>query len=276
MTDREHRRASDLPTSEAAFLAAYDQDAFEKPSVTVDVAAFAVLDATLKILLIRRGAPPFRGAWALPGGFVRVGPSATDQGESLEAAAERELLEETFLRPGRLAFHQVHVFGAPKRDPRTRVISVLYATLIAPPLAAFARAGSDADQARFWSVDDVDPATLAFDHAALLDAARGWLRRHCETLAATIPLCDETFSIAELRATYEAVHGVPQDPANFQRRFSRLLKDGLVEQAKGARVTGRRRAKIYRRTIPPRPAHSSAPPPSRGPSVPADKAAGDG
>src|SRR5688572_10105758 len=109
-----------------------------KPLVAVDVAAFTVLDADLKVLLIRRGLAP-EGALALPGGFVRCGDAAPrDQGEDLEEAARRELFEETRLpAPKSVPFVQVHVFGAPDRDPRARVISVAYLAVVKPEVAAY-------------------------------------------------------------------------------------------------------------------------------------------
>ena len=72
---------------------------YARPSVTVDMVVFTVVDMDLKVLLIRRGAPPFEGEWALPGGFVRVGNGVEDQGENVDAAAARELREETGLSP---------------------------------------------------------------------------------------------------------------------------------------------------------------------------------
>ena len=78
-------------TDEAAFLARYRPGDFARPSVTVDIVAFSILDGELRVLLVRRGEHPFKGAWALPGGFVRVGDGHKDQGEDLSAAAAREL-----------------------------------------------------------------------------------------------------------------------------------------------------------------------------------------
>src|SRR5687767_883441 len=109
-----------------------------KPLVAVDVAAFTVLDADLKLLLIRRGLPP-EGSLALPGGFVRcVGEAPHEQGEDLEDAARRELFEETRLpAPKTVPLVQVHVFGAPDRDARARVISVAYLAVVKPEVAAY-------------------------------------------------------------------------------------------------------------------------------------------
>src|SRR5579863_7145352 len=94
-TDRGGAKASS--STEAEFLRGYRPADFPRPSVTVDIAAFSVIDAELRVLLIRRGEHPFKGSWALPGGFVRVGDGHRDQGEDLDAAAARELEEETAL-----------------------------------------------------------------------------------------------------------------------------------------------------------------------------------
>ncbi len=130
------------------------------PAVTVDIAVFRESSRQLEILLIERASEPFRGQWALPGGFV-------DLDEDLESAARRELAEETGLTG--LALEQIGAFGNPGRDPRERVISVAFATL-AGAGAMSAQAGSDAQSAR-WFVVDALPA-LAFDHAEIIATAR--------------------------------------------------------------------------------------------------------
>src|SRR5438552_2863418 len=119
---------------DAAFLAAYRPANFARPSVTVDIVAFTMIDALLRVLLVRRAEPPFRGCWALPGGFVRVGEGQRNPGESLEAAVGRELEEETGLRPSDVYVEQLGAFGEPNRDPRMRVISVAYYALVRPDL----------------------------------------------------------------------------------------------------------------------------------------------
>jgi 8-oxo-dGTP diphosphatase len=130
------------------------------PLLTVDCAVF---DAKGRVLLIRRGRPPFKGCLALPGGFV-------DVGETVEAACRRELAEETGIRVGRLRL--VGVYSDPGRDPRAHTCSVAFLSRIA---RAVARAGDDAAAAE-W-VADWSKMELAFDHAAILADARRMLRR---------------------------------------------------------------------------------------------------
>lgn len=120
------------------------------------------------LLLIRRRHPPFRGMWALPGGFVEVGDEPGRQGEDLSDAAARELEEETGVTG--LSLSQAGAFGAPERDPRHRTITVLYrAELDSPPPA---KGGSDASEARWWPLEDVldGRVELAFDHLEMVRA----------------------------------------------------------------------------------------------------------
>lgn len=213
--------------------------------VAVDVAAFTVLESDCKLLLIRRGIEPQTTTLALPGGFVRCGDVVSDQGEDLPAAARRELLEETRVDAADLV--PVHVFSAPFRDPRTRVLSAAFLTVVRPEVAAFVRAGSDAAAVRWFSLRDLPKVTLAFDHN---DIARACVARlqadvdagHPALLQALVP---RVFSQAELRAAVDAVSGGRSDPGNFRRRFLRWVDDGLIDAAAGQRVTGRRPAGVW-------------------------------
>ena len=138
-------------------------DRYEKPSLTVDIIVVALFDGRHQVLLIRRKHPPFKGRWALPGGFV-------ESHEPLEDAARRELWEETNVEPARL--EQLHTFGAPGRDPRGWTVSVAYLAILdegaAPALRP--RAGDDAAEVGWF--DLCDPPPLAFDHADILAHAR--------------------------------------------------------------------------------------------------------
>lgn len=127
--------------------------------VSVDAVVFREGESGPSILLIRRGKPPFEGMYALPGGFVGMD-------EDLEAAAARELAEETGLEG--IALEQIGAFGKPGRDPRGRNISVAYLGRVKGEGDAV-RGGDDADEARWFPVNDLP--LLAFDHADVIDAA---------------------------------------------------------------------------------------------------------
>jgi 8-oxo-dGTP diphosphatase len=236
------------PSDEARYLAAYRQRRYPCPSVTVDLVIFSVRDTDLKVLLIRRRGHPFQGWWALPGGFVQVGDTYDDQGEDLDAAAHRELHEETGLPPGTCYLEQLQAFGAPGRDPRTRVISIAYYALVRGEWMSRVKGDSDALEARWFSVEG-EPGALAFDHDTIVRAAVERLRGRIDDGALAFELVSETFTQSELREVYEAVKGRQYDAANFRRRFVRWQEDGLVVAAPGRRAPGEqggRPAKVYR------------------------------
>jgi 8-oxo-dGTP diphosphatase len=245
----------DPSDEEQRFLQAYRADRYPRPSVTVDLLIFTVVDTDLKVLLIRRAAHPFQGALALPGGFVDVGDAFHDQGEDLDAAAFRELAEETGLDRSLLERHRVHLeqlytFGKAGRDPRTRVIGVAYYALVPPTLVPLVRAGDDAADAGWFSVQHEIPWNdLAFDHADILRTGVARLRGKIDYSAIAFSLVPPTFTTTELREVYEAVKGEQFDASNFRRRFKRMIDDGIIEEAPGQRAPGARGgrpASVYR------------------------------
>lgn len=134
---------------------------FPRPSMTADIILWRERDGNREVLLIERGNEPFKGAWAIPGGFL-------EPAETIEACAERELREETNLRGVDLRL--VGVFSEPGRDPRGWVVSVAFmGHLTSPTEYAGVRAGDDAKTATWFPVSDL-PA-LAFDHTEILAAA---------------------------------------------------------------------------------------------------------
>jgi 8-oxo-dGTP diphosphatase len=233
-------------TTEKKFLASYRPDRYPRPAVTVDIVVFTLLDATVNVLLVKRGEHPFKGRWALPGGFVRVTDDPHAQGEDLDAAAVRELAEETGLAGQRVPIEQIGAFGRAGRDPRMRVISVAYSALVRPTLAPLVRAGGDATHAGWHPVGAALDLPLAFDHADILSAALERLR--AEAPRAARALVPETFSMTELRSVNEAIVGAPMDRGNFRKRFLRMIEDGEIAAAPGKRVTASRPARVYRFT----------------------------
>lgn len=231
--------------TETEYLASYDPRRFAPIAVTVDVVLLTVRQARFSVLLVRRARHPERGKWALPGGFVEVD-------EDLDDAARRELAEETGvseLPPG-LYLEQLRTYGTPGRDPRMRVVSIAYVAFapdLPPPTA-----GSDADLARFWPVGELgtrEGPRLAFDHARIIADGVERARSKIEYTPLAAAFLEEPFTLSELRAIYEEVWGLPQDPSNFRRKVLRLegfvTPVGEIAPPRGAQ--GGRPAELYGR-----------------------------
>lgn len=137
---------------------------YPRPGLTVDLVLLSP-DRPTRVLLIKRRHDPFAGRWAFPGGFV-------DENESLEAAARRELLEETGVEAADL--EQLRTFGDPGRDPRGWTVSVVFIGRV-DPVAVAVRAGDDAAEAAWHPLDALPP--LAFDHDGIAAVARQWHAR---------------------------------------------------------------------------------------------------
>ncbi len=225
---------------------------YEPLGLAADLVILTVRDGSLQVLLIRRGIAPYRGRWALPGGFVR--PK-----EDLEETARRELAEETGLVSERIHLEQVATYGEPGRDPRGRVVSVAYLALV--PDLPTPVAGTDAASASWVEVAEVldDPRRLAFDHHRMLTDAVERARAKLEYSPLATAFCPDEFTISELRGVYEAVWGVLLDPRNFHRKATKT--DGFVEPL-GATTTrdGGRPAQLFHRG----PAATLHPPLTRG------------
>ena len=178
-----------------------------RPALTVDCVVFGFDGAGLQVLLIRRGIEPFPGAWALPGGFVRMD-------EDLEDAARRELEEETSLRG--VFLEQLHAFGTPDRDPRGRVVSVAFYALVRPEQHP-AKGDTDASEAAWFPATELPP--LAFDHATILEAALERLRGKIRYQPVGFELLPKRFTLSQLQALYEAILGRPLDKRNFRKKL---------------------------------------------------------
>jgi 8-oxo-dGTP diphosphatase len=187
----------------------YDVSAFPSFAVTVDIVILTVVDAELQVLLVRRKADPYEGAWALPGGFKRPD-------ESLDEAAFRELREET----GVDAPRHLAQFGDPGRDPRTNVVTVGY--LAVTPEVGEIVAGSDADDARLWPVADAleGDLELAFDHERILRDAVDRAADDLDDTDLATAFVGPTFTLSELQSVYEAIWDEQLDAANFRRSLT--------------------------------------------------------
>ncbi len=226
-------------TNRAAVPAGYDPSQFPAFAVTVDVVILTMSESRLHALLVRRGEAPFKGMWAVPGGFKR--PT-----ETLDEAAQRELTEETGVDAASL-LTQFGAYGDPERDPRMNVVTVAYLAVLRDVGAVVA--GTDAAEAALVPVADVlnEKLDLAFDHLQIVRDAVERVRVELEVTGVATAFVGATFTLAELRAVYEAVWGVQLDAANFRRSI--VAEDGWVIPT-GRRAqpgpAGGRPAELYR------------------------------
>jgi 8-oxo-dGTP diphosphatase len=204
---------------------------FPRPALAVDCVIFGFDTRQLSVLLIERGLEPFKGAWALPGGFVRIA-------ESLEEAARRELLEEAGVEG--VYMEQLYTFGGIQRDPRDRVVSVAYFALVAME-GHHLKATTDAVRASWFPCSQLPP--LAFDHSDILDTAIRRLRTKVRYEPIGFELLPRKFSLSQLQALYEAVLGRQLDKRNFRKKIlSMALLRPLDEYTTGGAP---RAARLY-------------------------------
>lgn len=278
-----------LGAEDMAFLAGYDIGKFERPSVTADVVAVTLRSVATgdwrapsrlraSLLLIRRGVPPFKGLWALPGGFLR-------KGESLDDCARRELKEETGLAASALL--PAGVFSAPGRDPRGWIISGAFLSIVSSG-ANDIHGGDDAAEAVWCGVSlDVaqkdgkalllltpeggqppfevaltccadsaghlsfNPvgtgAPFAFDHAAIIASALMRLRSEPAVRRLAFAFLPESFTLAELHDVFRLFGIADDNPANFRRKILPLVEPTGATSG-GA---GHRPAALFRRRFQP-------------------------
>ncbi|MBQ2163106.1 MAG: NUDIX hydrolase [Muribaculaceae bacterium] len=194
---------------------------YPHPSVTTDCVIFGFDGSRLKVLLVERGVEPFKGKWALPGGFLRMD-------ESAEQGALRELQEETGLKTAYIK--QFHTFTDPDRDPRERVITIAYYALVRLQDVV---AGDDAARAEWFALDEVP--SLAFDHDRILRTALQEIRRQIHFEPVGFELLPPEFTIKELQLLYEAILDVKFDRRNFYKKMQHLelltqVKTGTQER----------------------------------------------
>ena len=193
---------------------------YEHMAVTTDCVIFTYEERQLKVLLVRRALEPYRGRWALPGGFLRNTETAVQ-------GAMRELREETSLEPSGLG--ELGVFSDLGRDPRERVITLAWYALVKPSKVV---GGDDAEKAAWFPIDDLPP--LAFDHEKILDAAMERLRRDIYFQPVGFELLDDEFTMPDLQRLYEIILGTEFDRRNFQRK---MLASGILKEYPGKKKT---------------------------------------
>jgi 8-oxo-dGTP diphosphatase len=205
---------------------------YPHPSVTADIVIFAMHENDLKALLVQRKNPPYKGSWAIPGGFVEID-------EDIETGARRELEEETGVK--NVFLEQLYTFGAPKRDPRERVITVAYYSLV--NLAEHpVTAGSDAVRAEWFPIRNLPK--LAFDHRKIMDMAVKRLESKALYAPIIFELLPKKFKLPQLQHVFEVILQRQLDKRNFRKK---ILSTGMLTEASGLDKSEQRRpAKLYR------------------------------
>jgi 8-oxo-dGTP diphosphatase len=202
------------------------------PSITADTALFSIINKELNILLIKRGDPPFKDMWALPGGFI-------EYSEEILTAAERELFEETNLK--NISLMQFQTFGRPSRDPRGRTISVVFVGVanfeILQP-----KAGDDAKETEWFSINALP--SLAFDHSEIISGAVDFLRQKIESEPILKNLMNPEFSMSELQEVYEIILDKELDHGRFKVE---ILKNEFLEKKENSKYKFKKEAKFTSR-----------------------------
>ena len=209
---------------------------FAGHAIAVDVVLFTIQGGTLKVLLVRRRQPPYRGAWALPGGIV-------GSDESVDDAALRELQEETNI--GNIYLEQLYTFGEPTRDPRGRITTVAYYALVNWQQFQL-KARQRVTEADWSPVKRLPP--LAFDHRRIVDYALERLQHKINYTTVAFQLLPRQFTLTELQGSYEVILSQRLDKRNFRRK---MLQLGILKGTREFKAHGRQRpARLYTFTEP--------------------------
>lgn len=187
---------------------------YPHPAIATDNVVFGYDGKSLYVLLIERGLDPYKGSWALPGGFIHID-------ETVEEGARRELCEETNVKD--IYIEQFHVFSAVDRDPRERVLSVAFLALVRKSDYCVI-AGDDAMKAEWFNINNLP--SLAFDHADIIAMARERLQQLLRYKPIAFKLLDDKFIISELQKLYEIINDTEYDRRNFQKK---MLATGLLK-----------------------------------------------
>ncbi len=204
---------------------------YPHPAVATDSVVFGYDGKVLHVLLIERGIEPYKGSWALPGGFMKID-------ETVEQCAMRELREETGVE--KVYLEQFHVFSSVRRDPRERVITVAFFALVRKSDYRLI-ANDDAARASWFEVDELPP--LAFDHHDIITMGRKHLQEVLRIRPIAFKLLDEKFSMTELQRLYEIINGTTYDRRNFARKMT--SNDYLFDVGTSPTASHNRYANLY-------------------------------
>jgi ADP-ribose pyrophosphatase YjhB (NUDIX family) len=224
------------PATPFATGAADGEGDYPRPFVSVDVVILTLRHGQLFVLLIRRGAEPFRGAWALPGGYIHPGEDA-----DLDAAARRILQEKAGIESPYV--EQLQGFGNGRRDPRGWSATFAYFALIESD-DLILKKGADAEEVAWWELSDDDVGIeLAFDHTEIVAAAVTRLRNKVEYTSLPVHLLPAKFTLPDLQRVYEQILGRRIDKSAFRKR---IAEADFLEPVPGEkRPASHRPAQIY-------------------------------
>jgi 8-oxo-dGTP diphosphatase len=207
-------------------------NALHRPAVTVDVVTLTIIEGDLHVLLEQRRDEPFANRWVIPGRFI-------GQEEGLEAAARTELIESAHI--DNIYLEQLYTFGDPHRDPRLRVITVVYYALVdAARLSYTTQHGTGTLQ--WYPMSDLP--LLGFDHAQILHYTLQRLRGKLEYTTIGFQLLPPQFTLSELQVVYEAILGRKLDKRNFRKK---ILATSILAETDRTKMEGPHRpARLYR------------------------------
>lgn len=276
---KEKENKSFVKDDEEAFLSSYSIEDYDRPSVTADIVAFKIRSETgdtyrhnsksnLSILMVKRGEHPYKDMWALPGGFLKCD-------ETVEECAYREIKEEANVKP--ISLMPVGIFSNPNRDPRGRIISNAYLSIISDDVKP--KGGTDATEASWFDVsfyeedgfyhlvltskeivltsklkkhktifkktnfEILNGTDLAFDHAEIIGTAITLLRDSAKDYDLIFDFLSDRFTLTALQDVIETIMNVSLTPANFRRKISDYVEE-TEEFVTGA---GHRPAKLFKR-----------------------------
>ncbi|MGC6767081.1 NUDIX domain-containing protein [Enterococcus sp. LJL51] len=251
----EEKKYYEQEANQEEFLAWYQQQdlpKYEKPSVTVDNVILGWEDEEVKLLLIRRKANPFKGYYALPGGFV-------DKTEDTTEAVLREVKEEVGLTLSEQYVEQLKTIATPGRDPRAWTITVAHLTYLPAMADMKVVAGDDAREAHwvtlqatsegkpqlFYQNKEIPLTELAFDHEEIIQEAVIRIKNRLDYIPTVLKILGGTFTLTEARKVYSKFLGIPVadlDNSNFRKTHGKFFTEVGLE----TKTTKGRPRKIYR------------------------------
>lgn len=208
-------------------------DAYTPPTVTVDGVVFQILDSKLNVLLIKRTREPFKGEWALPGGY-------NNAGETTQEALDRILSEKAGVRLGQIHLvDQLRAFDSIARDPRGHAVSIAYVGI---GYDVMPMSSVEVQNPQFFPLDKLP--SMAYDHDEIIRIAQAWLRSKIAQTNIAFALLPPSFTLTQLQDAYETVLGSELDKRNFRKR---LLAFGFIEETgETAKEGAHRPAALYK------------------------------